>query len=59
MALQGILANIGNVYIEKGDYPQALDYYFQSIKNGGRTLGNKELQVNNLGNIGSAYAQQQ
>jgi nephrocystin-3 len=28
----GSLGNIGNIYLSKGDYDKALEYYFKSIE---------------------------
>ncbi len=52
-----ILGNIGNVYLNQGDYAKALDYYFKALKIF-EEIGNKNGQAANLGNIGIVYNDQ-
>jgi len=45
---------MGNVYVDRGDYPNALDNYFKA-KKVNEDAGNKSEVAKNLSNIGSAY----
>lgn len=51
------LGGIGIVFHSQGDYSNALDYYFKSLKIN-EEIGNKQSQAANLGNIGIVYANQ-
>lgn len=48
------LGNIGIVYRKQGNYPKALDYYFQSLKTD-EEIGIKKDIATDLGNIGIVY----
>ena len=48
------LGNIGIDYNEQGDYPKALEYYFEALKMD-KELGRKSGIAAKLGNIGSLY----
>ncbi|MBI5538900.1 MAG: tetratricopeptide repeat protein [Bacteroidia bacterium] len=51
------LSNIGNIYNKQGDYPNAIDYYLNSLKIA-EEIENKRLISTNLGNIGIIYKYQ-
>lgn len=48
------LGNIGIVYRRQGNYPKALDYYFQALKMD-EDIGTKKEIATDLGNIGVVY----
>jgi tetratricopeptide (TPR) repeat protein len=52
-----ILANIGNVYDDKGDYVKALDYYMKALKMNEET-GNEKRNAAILSDIGIVYYDQ-
>ncbi len=49
-----VLVNIGIVYMYESNYPQALDYYFKSLKIN-EEIGNRVGEAADLGNIGIVY----
>jgi signal transduction histidine kinase len=51
------LGNIGVVYMDWGDYPRALDYFFSALKVS-EAIGHKSGASHMLGNIGNVYAEQ-
>ena len=51
------LRNLGVFNWLKGNYPQALDYYFKALKMA-EDLGDKQLEAKTLGNIGIVYKDQ-
>jgi signal transduction histidine kinase len=51
------LCNIGVVYMDLGDYPRALDYYFESLKTS-EAIGYAVGTAMCLGNIGIVYTEQ-
>ncbi|MEW6774393.1 MAG: tetratricopeptide repeat protein, partial [Bacteroidota bacterium] len=51
------LGNIGNVYLDQGDYAKALEYYLNSLKIN-EEIGNKNEVARQLGNIGIVYHEQ-
>jgi len=49
------LGSIGNIYLTKGDYTHALEYYFKTLKLSEEQANSTNIAVS-LGNIGLAYA---
>ncbi|MCX6296525.1 MAG: tetratricopeptide repeat protein, partial [Bacteroidetes bacterium] len=54
MLMANVLGNVGIVYRKQGDYPKALDFYFQALKLDEEIGGKKEISTD-LGNIGVVY----
>lgn len=55
--LASAYGNIGVIFNNKGDYTNALDYYFRSLKIN-EELNNRSGEAINLGNIGILYKEQ-
>jgi serine phosphatase RsbU (regulator of sigma subunit) len=52
-----ILNNIGNIYLDKGNYPKAISYYLSSLKTV-ESLNDKEGLASALSNVGMIYGMQ-
>jgi tetratricopeptide (TPR) repeat protein len=51
------IGNIGLIYSETGDFPQAMSYYFQALKISEK-IKDKSSIARNFGNIGGVYVRQ-